>query len=1388
MVEPNVGRAGTVFRVDIVVSEHLGADPAVRCTTTDNHEIPLLVDESATDRAGRHYRFAHLALGSEGDGPCALSVDLVDTSGNAVQGIAAGTLVFDFTSPRLSGPVLVNPARASTGTAVHVQLGFSEALRQSPALMLVLDDNPSVERPLVEGDQPDLNTYGFDYTVDGSEPEGLYRVRVHALDVAGNSLDTPSEQGVVLDFTGPGLVRAEFEIAVVRRGGSVTLHVEADEGLQRAPELTWGQGGDPGLTLLSSSGASSVFSLTVDASSPEGRFELAAVRLTDLAGNTTVRPATASVIIDRSAPAFVSLAVSPSRVSMQPGFDQIQIDIEVSEPAASLSAELGTRVASCQALDASLITFHCDYLVDSSDLEGAATVTVAVEDAAGNQAFASRSVELDFSPPVVVAGTVNLQLLPATSNVLRTVARATSGTDVHVSFAVSEPLAQAPRVALVGVADGEFTQLGGSSVFYLYGATITTAPDGSYAVEAELVDEVDNRNTVLLDLPYALVVDKTPPVVSVDGLVLSRMPWGAEESVGDPALRLGGHVTLDANTDGGAVIVFDAPAPPRLELGRQFVMPDGSIARFNLNPADRVEVYVAVTDSAGNLSASHRVDAGEWVATMGRKVAGSVQLNPHVFRTRRHFSTPLQANTGPYSGVMEISGAPLALPDGVMAEAQGAAGAWLKVDSTYRLNALVGYHLVDDPGRGPVFLAGVKSGGISVFWNWNGFHWTPAVVDDPEYDGSPLVGPDDSLVYDGRSSRVLLIQASTPMRTWAWNGNSWSNESPDAQVTPARRDFATSYDGASGGVLLFGGQTSGTLGDLWRLRNAGWERVNVTVSPSPRAGSAMAYIPERFEVVLFGGCRSACTQATPQLLGDTWVFTGGAWVTRTTVHAPAPRQGHRMSFLPPSSVILHGGRDASGPLSDFWAYDGVDWLGPFPGPAPILPTAPVGVVYHTMAQQGLAYADHELWSLGSNGWERRPPIPDDPEGDGQPDFHQTPAVMAYNSTTQRTVLSQGKDSTAGLEAVTWEFDGLSWRKLLQGPDSSGSMQMAYDAERSQMILNQGPKLYAFDGTTWNDDQMPATARGGQALAFDPGHDTLLAFGGIEEPVPGSITVSATTWTRGAGGWDTFEAGEGLTPRRDHALGWDGRRVVVFGGLDSFEIQATSLSDMWTWEGSKWEMVDKGDPWPPPMSGHALAWDEAHHRLMLVANAANGEVLWAWDGSTWRLLDERTIDLFGDGVPHTAKKSGRILASYDVERDRLVVFLGTDHTSDGSQWEWVWTDHGRPAATFDIALPASQLPANVIFDGLRLRAVVRGAHPDGSAASVTAYSWIDSDWYSLQQVAPGQDIDFLADEAMTSYAARPGTLRFGFVPEAQNGVDGATLSVDYVEARLLYHLP
>ena len=188
----------------------------------------------------------------------------------------------------------------------------------------------------------------------------------------------------------------------------------------------------------------------------------------------------------------------------------------------------------------------------------------------------------------------------------------------------------------------------------------------------------------------------------------------------------------------------------------------------------------------------------------------------------------------------------------------------------------------------------------------------------------PAVMASDINLGNGQPWGALLLAGDGT--TWSWDpaALSWTERAGADAGPGARLGASMAYGGSF--VLLFGGRTAaGYQNDTWAwgqvpgTSREGWTRLSPGVSPSARAGAAMAFIGSG--ILLFGGETTACGGCALTADGDTWEFASNTWSPQPA-GGPSPRTGASLASSPGGQdILLFGGHDAQGtPLGDAWTY------------------------------------------------------------------------------------------------------------------------------------------------------------------------------------------------------------------------------------------------------------------------------------------------------------------------------------------------------------------------------------------------------------------------------------------------------------------------------------
>ena len=454
-----------------------------------------------------------------------------------------------------------------------------------------------------------------------------------------------------------------------------------------------------------------------------------------------------------------------------------------------------------------------------------------------------------------------------------------------------------------------------------------------------------------------------------------------------------------------------------------------------------------------------------------------------------------------------------------------------------------------------------------------------------------------------------------------------------------------------GNLLSHDGCNDGCTGETPR-----WTEV-VPGVPGALAQAALAYLPSRGRVVLFGGMLGSVGGAK----NETWEWNGTGWLQVHLPFSPPERFGHAMVYdAARRRVFLFGGTGGPSTITndaDTWEWDGTRW--------------------DIVAISGPGRSDH---------------------------------AMAYDPHRERTVLFGGELVTgAGFVQQylgdTWEFDGSTWTKLLDGggagePPGRGGASLAYDAQRDALVLFGGQTSTGYLGDTWvfeNGVWTESVGTGPKPRAnavLVPDRHGLLLYGGTD----GNLFDDAWHWD--GTGWTDLGAQPpgprlGLAGATDLARG----RVVLHGGLDGHT---------WEWDGAAW--TEYTPLTPDPLDHAPAAFDQLRHQAIVVAGAQTFSIV---DG-TWSSLVAAPV---GD-------RTGAAMV-FDVGRDRAVLFGGRGSIMTLND-TWFLSTGAAPAWTRGASGPPGREAAGMAYDSHRGVAVLFGGHQLGGELGDT---WeLDTAWH------------------------------------------------------------
>jgi hypothetical protein len=357
------------------------------------------------------------------------------------------------------------------------------------------------------------------------------------------------------------------------------------------------------------------------------------------------------------------------------------------------------------------------------------------------------------------------------------------------------------------------------------------------------------------------------------------------------------------------------------------------------------------------------------------------------------------------------------------------------------------------------------------------------------------------------------------------------------------------------------------------LSQADWTKMQPFNHPSGRAYPAMAQLGSY--VVLFGG------EIDFQPFRDTWLWDGTNWTQITSFgpfgNGPTPPARYRaaMAFDPDlNEVVLFGGK--GGVESNFADFDDT-WV--FRQNSFTVSRFSPPHVYYEWVQifPPASSAAHPGVSLNAH--------------------------MEYDQNTQRMILAGGETVGSQPSQETWAFtnnssEGPKWTNLINNPSftparaNTGLAKCGgFDSLPGQLPFRTPPDLllmFGGDGPgfisladTWLMGDTSSTAiawhsiggshpsaRDSHGMAYYPVANTVVMYGGQDQPSSGNLTMPTDTWTATcsaatSAAWAQASPAHNPGQRRGFgmATGPDGYTVVLFGGENA---QSNEFSDTWTW--------------------------------------------------------------------------------------------------------------------------------------------------------------------------------------------------------------------------------
>jgi hypothetical protein len=166
-------------------------------------------------------------------------------------------------------------------------------------------------------------------------------------------------------------------------------------------------------------------------------------------------------------------------------------------------------------------------------------------------------------------------------------------------------------------------------------------------------------------------------------------------------------------------------------------------------------------------------------------------------------------------------------------------------------------------------------------WTWNGTIWQEQ---HPPTSPSPRTGA--ALAYDAARQQIVLYGGITATglssEIWTWNGTTWQQHQVTNQPS-ARQHASLVYDNATQQTLLFGGLnpqgTQPAPDDTWAWNGNTWSQLSPQGAPTDLYQSAV-YDETTKTVLVYavqGSLNKLETPNVPALMSQTWIWDGRIW-------------------------------------------------------------------------------------------------------------------------------------------------------------------------------------------------------------------------------------------------------------------------------------------------------------------------------------------------------------------------------------------------------------------------------------------------------------------------------------------------------------------------------
>lgn len=500
---------------------------------------------------------------------------------------------------------------------------------------------------------------------------------------------------------------------------------------------------------------------------------------------------------------------------------------------------------------------------------------------------------------------------------------------------------------------------------------------------------------------------------------------------------------------------------------------------------------------------------------------------------------------------------------------------------------------------------------------------------------APVTANDAAFAHDTSTDTVVRFGGSgawSPIdETWSFDGATWT-QLATSTAPPARTLAAFGYDPLRQRCVLYGGRAySAGLRDTWEFDGSTWTQKFPATTPDVFFGGAMAFDENLGEMLLVGPGANVGDPMT------TWRFDGVDWRRIVTANAPSTRRILRLAFNPArNSMLLFGGAPhfTGAANEDTWEFTNGDWVRRSTSGPPgihgrgLVHWPRLGVAVQFGGSSHLRGPSGALYSWTGSGWFAVT---------AETAFDRSGPLLAYDSARGCIVLHGGTVPDGQWLDTTWEWRAATgWQQTSFGVGPSDAM--VYDPDRQRIVAIDGADTLEYTNGVWSARRLPSTPPSGP-LYFDRHRRQVCRITGAElwtydgqswsvAPIAGSASVPLSAL---AVHWSGGQGVAGITNDQRTLMRYDGATWTTIGTPSSNAVSFTESPRRGVvvaagFDGTTWFGADG------LLHTHANAHEELGG-VRLVTDTVRGDVYAVgMQGQVWRLRwrDAPVIARYGAG--------------------------------------------------------------------------------------------------------------------------------------------------------------